>query len=112
MLVGTSRDKGQHPCPHCLITFDDIPEIGTPSDRERRQTLTRANQTADWQSCIRQAQNLIYEHGYVVNSDRVDQLLKGYSYVPTVVSSLSLLFSTMTYHLPEFICGAFGRIWV
>lgn len=37
---------------------------------------------------VQEARNIIYNKGYVVNSSKVDDLLKAESYVPTEVSPL------------------------
>lgn len=85
MLVTALRDKGQHPCPHCLITFDDIPQIGTKDDAQRRNDLRRVDDQSRRQR-VQDARRLIYEDGYAVNSVKVNDLLKDLSLTPTEVS--------------------------
>lgn len=73
------------PCPHCLVTFDQIPAIGTPEDEALRAQSRRVD-TKERQDAVQKARNIIYEDGYVVNSTLVDNILKDQSLVPTVVS--------------------------
>ncbi|KAH9916588.1 uncharacterized protein BXZ73DRAFT_105780 [Epithele typhae] len=75
MLIATLRDKGQCPCPHCLIRFDKIHQLGTTSDRETRILSARMD-TEQHQALVTQARHRIYEDGYVVDSDRVEGLLR------------------------------------
>ncbi|KAI1791105.1 hypothetical protein LXA43DRAFT_889833 [Ganoderma leucocontextum] len=93
MLIATLRDKGRCPCPRCLTNFDRIPALGTTSDRERRQTdcrtsqhrpdnanaappsPTTSNTTPSPEMAVQQARDLIYNDGYVVNSEHVERLL-------------------------------------
>ncbi|KDQ54440.1 hypothetical protein JAAARDRAFT_60806 [Jaapia argillacea MUCL 33604] len=75
MLIATLRDKGRCPCPRCLVTFDTIPSLGTPHDREAHSEAR--------QQLVANARKLIYKQGYVVTSEHVDALLKEQSLVPT-----------------------------
>jgi hypothetical protein len=86
MLIATLRDKGQHPCPHCLITFEDIPKLGTVDDHRLREKLARLDDKSR-QDLVAQARKLAYCDGYSINGDKIDGLLKQLSAVPTVVSS-------------------------
>ncbi|KAJ3537255.1 hypothetical protein NM688_g6717 [Phlebia brevispora] len=83
MLVAALRDKGKYPCPHCGVTFDDIIQSGTDEDKALRQATARADND-ERKALVKEARDLIYDSGYVVNSDRVDGLLKSRSLVPTV----------------------------
>ncbi|KAI9059259.1 hypothetical protein FKP32DRAFT_1580468 [Trametes sanguinea] len=82
MLLATLRDKGRCPCPHCLITFDHIHKLGLPEDAEARQLNARAP-SREQDSIIQEARDLIYNSGYVVNSEHVESLLRPQSLVPT-----------------------------
>ncbi len=84
MLVATLRDKGQCPCPRCLVTFDAILDLGTAADRATRASLARSDHVQQ-EAKIDRARELIYDDGYVVNSDHVDALLQEQSLVPTQV---------------------------
>ncbi len=87
MLIATLRDKGRCPCPRCLVVFPDINKIGTSEDSDSRHR--NARDTVEVQSdLVQQARGIIYDDGYVVNSDRVETLLREHSLVPTVVCSV------------------------
>lgn len=83
--MATIRDKGACPCPRCLVRTDEIAELGTPADRARRENTARKDDS-ERQAKVKRALSLIYEGGYVVNSERVDDELKSESLVPTAVS--------------------------
>lgn len=93
MLIATLRDKGKHPCPHCLISFEDIPNIGTSADRSLREELAR-HDNASWRTLVTEAHKLMYDDGYAVNGDKVNDVLKTISGVPTKVCHLSLCLFT------------------
>lgn len=84
MLIAALRDKGQHPCPHCLVTFKEIPQVGTEEDRRVRIESARKDDGVR-NSLVDEARRLIYGQGYSVTSDKVEDLLKAISAVPTVV---------------------------
>ena len=75
---------GGRPCPRCLVKKDDIGNLGTMADHAVRTCDTRLDNTAR-QDKVMKARELIYEGGYVVNSEHVENLLKDQSLVPTVV---------------------------
>ncbi|KAH9914268.1 hypothetical protein B0H21DRAFT_896115 [Amylocystis lapponica] len=82
VLIATLRDKGRCPCPRCLVTMDCVPQLGTSEDRAVRETLARKDD-AERQLQVSAARDLIYKDGYVVNSEKVDELLKEHSLIPT-----------------------------
>ncbi|KZP03709.1 hypothetical protein FIBSPDRAFT_672759, partial [Athelia psychrophila] len=82
VLISTIRDMGGCPCPRCLIPKHLIPGLGTESDVKWRTESTRKDD-APRREKVEAARELIYNRGYVVNSSRVDELLKAESYVPT-----------------------------
>ncbi|TDL15717.1 hypothetical protein BD410DRAFT_732279, partial [Rickenella mellea] len=82
VLIATIRDKGQCPCPRCLIKKSDIPKLGTPGDVKRRQTLARRDDESRRQK-VQEARDII-ARGYVVDSQRLNPLLQEQSLVPTV----------------------------
>lgn len=84
VLIATVRDKGKCPCPRCLVTFEDIPNLGEEDDEAIRTTQRRGPSTAHSQAVL-DARDLIYSDGYVVNSERVEALLQKESHVPTKV---------------------------
>ncbi|KAJ8494675.1 hypothetical protein ONZ51_g2145 [Trametes cubensis] len=82
VLIATVRDKGRCPCPRCLVTFDQVPNLGEDDDTTLRSASQRAPSAVQQQS-IQDARELIYRDGYVVNSERVEALLQPTSLVPT-----------------------------
>lgn len=97
MLLATLRDKGRCPCPHCVVTFEDIDKMGTVEDREGRVSNARMP-TAEQEALVQEAREIIYGDGYVVNSDHVETLLREQSLVPTTVCPLwVLLYNTHSY---------------
>jgi hypothetical protein len=84
MLIATLRDKGKHPCPHCLIMFEDIPNLGTPADKNLREHLELKDDKT-WRQSVAEARRLMYDGGYAINGDKVDSILKDISAVPTKV---------------------------
>lgn len=89
VLIATVRDMGNFPCPRCKIAKTQLPGLGTVTDMKIRQEGIRVD--TQRQTKVAAARKLIYEDGYVVNSKRVDDLLKDESLVPTTVSQLMLI---------------------
>lgn len=84
------RDKGNCPCPRCLITKKDISQLGTQRDRNRRTTAAREDTDASLQT-VQVAKKLIYgPSGLKVNSKAVEDLLQPASQVPTEVLNCAL----------------------
>ena len=65
--------------------MDEIPQLGMPSDRVRRAEAARRDDVLR-KDKVKRAISLIHDHGYVVNSERVETELKDQSLVPTKVS--------------------------
>jgi hypothetical protein len=64
--------------------MDQIMKLGTPEDSQQRMTGVRVD-SANRQSLVQDARQLIFKEGYVVNSKHVEELLKPTSLVPTTV---------------------------
>lgn len=88
VLIATIGDKGACPCPRCLVRADQIPELGTPADRTRREATARKDDS-ERQSKVARAASHIYDDGYVINSERVEAELKSESLIPTFVGPSS-----------------------
>ncbi|KAI0668987.1 hypothetical protein C8Q78DRAFT_933009, partial [Trametes maxima] len=82
MLIATLRDKGRCPCPHCLVEFSTVDNLGTSTDQENRRVRAREG-ISEQSARVQSAREVIYNDGYVVNSERVEELLREYSLVPT-----------------------------
>lgn len=74
---------GACPCPRCLVKKDEIQNLGMVKDSEKRVKTARKD-TAGWRTKVQRARRLLLR-GYVVNSQRVDDILGAQSYVPTEV---------------------------
>ncbi|TFK58883.1 hypothetical protein BDN72DRAFT_948719 [Pluteus cervinus] len=76
------RAMGLFACPRCLIPKKNFWMTGQEEDLKQRQELIR-HDDAENQGKISAARRLIYERGYVVNSERVESHLKEQSLLPT-----------------------------
>jgi hypothetical protein len=86
MLMLSLRDKGNCPCPRCLITKKEISQLGTKHDCRRRIKNAREDNDHSLEN-IQMARKFIYgRSGYKVNSKAVEDVLQATSQVPTEVS--------------------------
>ena len=88
VLIATIRDQGRCPCVRCLVTAPQISSLGTPEDRELRQTKPRI-ESEERQQQVKDAREKLYREGYAITGDHVDGVLKDESLVPTQVCILS-----------------------
>jgi hypothetical protein len=85
VLIATVRDMGACPCPRCLVRKPDLYLLGTYQDQQLRHDHARHDDDA-FRRAIRHARNLIYNKGYVVNSNSYEfETLNKMSLVPTEV---------------------------
>ncbi|THU92687.1 hypothetical protein K435DRAFT_820450 [Dendrothele bispora CBS 962.96] len=82
-LLASIRSLGRCPCPHCLVEKDQIGQLGTRWDRQRRETKPRVD-TEKRRSLIERMRKWIFSFGYKVVSQAVETFLQPCSYVPTV----------------------------
>src|SRR5580698_492161 len=76
VLIATVRDnKALCPCIRCTIPKEKIPGLSTKSDSEICQHQAH-NDMPELRSKVDTARKIININGYVVNSARVDDLLK------------------------------------
>jgi hypothetical protein len=75
------RDKGNCPCPRCLVLKRDIYKMGQIRDLRSRITQARTYPRDN----IQLARQFIYKQGYGVSSAAVERVLKANSWVPTLV---------------------------
>ncbi|KIK35174.1 hypothetical protein CY34DRAFT_56217, partial [Suillus luteus UH-Slu-Lm8-n1] len=81
VLIATVRNLGGCPCPHCLISKNQIQNMGMPQDRRQCQTLSRSDERR--RMTVNNARSLIYEQNFAVGSAAVERILKPHSWVPT-----------------------------
>lgn len=82
VLLATIRDKGNCPCPRCLIPKSQFNRIGYLQDLSQRMKQLRTYFTEK----VTQARNAIYTCGAPIKGDLVESILKPFSLVPTIVS--------------------------
>ncbi|KAL0562720.1 hypothetical protein V5O48_019361, partial [Marasmius crinis-equi] len=70
-----------HPCPLCLSKKEDVYLLGTRRDMSNRVSLARED-TETLRTAIEDARSLIFEGGYAVGSDKVNDCLEEYSALP------------------------------
>jgi len=100
------RNLGLCPCPRCLVKKTELSALGTLRDNNRRAKIRVNNHHLRTKVAI--ARDIIYNQGYRVNADAVNNLLKEESLVPTTVclqnpfSQLYLISPTEC--IPHHIC--------
>ena len=60
--------------------MEHVPEMGTPNDMRRRQQLVRTDDDSRREKVLC-ARELIYERNYVVNTPKIEELLRDQSLV-------------------------------
>ncbi|PPR08295.1 hypothetical protein CVT24_002453, partial [Panaeolus cyanescens] len=80
VLLATIRDKGLCPCPRCLVAKSDLDGLGLPADTATRLEKPRAFEMAK----VKKARIQIYSEGQPIGGKAVEDLLKGFSGVPTL----------------------------
>lgn len=89
VLLATIKYLGGCPCPRCLITKAQIPEMGTKYDMRRRHDPSNIRVDDSWlRRKIEMTRKWIFELGYLVHGTAVEAILKPHSLVPTRVSFL------------------------
>ena len=81
ILLATIRDNGLFPCPRCLVSKSVLHNLGCPDD-----IMVRIKQTRTFLgNLVKKARKHIYKDANAINGKKVDDLLKEFSGVPTVV---------------------------
>ena len=81
VLLATIRDNGLFPCHRCLVSKSVLHQLGCPEDIAVRIKQTRTFLG----NLVKKARKLIYKDAKPINGSGVDDLLKGFSGVPTAV---------------------------
>jgi hypothetical protein len=84
-LLASIQNLGKRPCPRCLIPLSQAHLLGTVSDMQKRQDMTR-KWSDELKRMIDNARKIIYEENKQINSTRVENLLYENSLVPTMVN--------------------------
>jgi hypothetical protein len=85
VLLASIRNKGQCPCPRCLIPMSHMQNLGMPRDIKQRETFARVDDEIR-RGKVETARDIIYRQNYAVNGVAVEALLKEQSLMPTSVS--------------------------
>ncbi|KLO18138.1 hypothetical protein SCHPADRAFT_820248 [Schizopora paradoxa] len=80
-LIGTIRDMGDHCCPRCHVKKSEIWRLGTKADMKVRGSPRTDDDVR--RGKIETCRSFIYEKGYAVNSQAVENILKDQSLTPT-----------------------------
>lgn len=97
-MIASIRDKGQCPCPRCLMPLSDVEGLGTPEDMQCHLDLARVDDETHRHK-IQKAQDLIFKNNHAVASKMVEAYLKDESLMPTAVG----LLQDFLIHLSQFI---------
>jgi hypothetical protein len=84
VLLATIRNLGGCPCPRCLIPKSRVQNLGLSLDMKQRQTLARIDDNSR-KNKVATSRSIIYDSGYGVRSNYVENILKDQSLVPTPV---------------------------
>ncbi|KAF9056169.1 hypothetical protein BJ165DRAFT_1522113 [Panaeolus papilionaceus] len=78
VLLATIRDKGMCPCPRCLVQSEELDQLGTREDTEKRgeRRMYQVNK-------VKKARVFIYKKAKPINGVDMEALLKKFSGVPT-----------------------------
>ncbi len=79
--MATIRENGLFPCPRCLVPKSLLHTLGCPDDIVERVERTRKFLF----NLVKKARKFIYKDAKPINGAAVDDELKGFSGVPTVV---------------------------
>lgn len=90
VIISSIRDKGQCPCPRCLVSMSELEQLGTPEDMARRLELIQVDDE-EHQKKVQIARNLILVKNHAIGSEAVEAQLKSTSVTPTALSTICLL---------------------
>ncbi|TRM56743.1 hypothetical protein BD626DRAFT_375545, partial [Schizophyllum amplum] len=82
ILLVCIKSLGTCLCPRCLIEKNQVKELGMVRAMKRR-AKTQRNDSERKQEHVENARKAIFEHGYAVNSEKVDRILRDVSSTPT-----------------------------
>jgi hypothetical protein len=85
MLMLSLKDKGNCPCPCCLITKKDISQLGTLRDRKRRVENGRKDNDDSLKNIQTAWKHIYRKSGAQFTSNALERMLKPTSEVPTEV---------------------------
>ncbi|KAF7967234.1 hypothetical protein HWV62_35081 [Athelia sp. TMB] len=117
VLLAGIKNLGKCPCPRCLVTMDQVEELGTKRDRDRREKLERID-TEQRQSSLETARGFMFTRGDGPTGKAVDDILGPESRVPTRNTFSQRFLGRFNYYrlfvvdlLHEFELGVFKAVF-
>jgi hypothetical protein len=84
VLISLIRNRGNCPCPRCLVPKSRFQNLGSKRDMTQRTSLARVHDGSQ-KAKISSARDIIYKQGYAVDGQAVDAVLKEESWHPNSV---------------------------
>ncbi|KAI0038496.1 hypothetical protein FA95DRAFT_1505601, partial [Auriscalpium vulgare] len=81
VLLACIKNQGRCPCPRCFITKDEIPEVASPADMERRKNVRVDNKAS--RTVVNKARGQMFTHGGSITGKGVKKHLDAKSMTPT-----------------------------
>ena len=97
VLLASIHDKGQCPCPCCLVPLNKVHNLGTTTDMKQNEKLACVD-NVNHRNKVETTRDIIYHKNYTVNNKASEAMLKEESYVATKVGSRILFVIVITYH--------------
>lgn len=79
--LATIRERGLCPCPRCLVEKKNADKMGLKNDMKARETKPRFF----FSEVVNLARCCLYKLGYSISSTKIDDMLKPFSLMPTMV---------------------------
>lgn len=81
--LATNRERALCPCPRCLVEMKKVDKMGQKNDDKTRTEKPRTF----FIDVVKSARRCLYKLGYSIASEKIDDILKPFSLMPTMVSS-------------------------
>ncbi|KAJ2933285.1 hypothetical protein H1R20_g3796, partial [Candolleomyces eurysporus] len=119
VLIATIRGLGDCPCPRCLVSKDNLDQLGTEADFQTREGQARRDDNAR-RELVQSALSKIFHEGISLSGKAVDDLLKPQSLQPVMSAFTKRLksanfdiFSALTVDLlHEFELGVWKALFI
>lgn len=83
-MVGV-RHLGEHPCPRCEVSANQLDQVGMKRDTQRRISLKRIDNLENRQAALLKARGANYDRLQLVYGAVVERELKGQSLTTSLV---------------------------
>jgi hypothetical protein len=95
--LATIREHVLCPCPRYLVQLKDVNKMGQKNDLKKQ-----INQPWTWMvNLVQTVHNCIYKLDYSIASKKIDNMLKPFSMMPTIVSKTSCSLLTISKTSPQ-----------